>query len=212
MFMSDFDREITDLYSSIRKDIERRLESFREILDRFEPCEIFRELAFCILTPQSSAQLCWEDIRRLEEKELLKKGTAGAIAGEIRCARFHNNKAKCIVAARERFPLLLDRLKREKDPISLRNWCAENTPGLGYKEASHFLRNIGLGRDLAILDRHILRTLVKCGILNEMPRTLTGKRYLAIEAEMRRWSERLRMPLSQLDFVLWHRVKGELFK
>jgi len=37
MFMSDFDREITDLYSSIRKDIERRLESFREILDRFEP-------------------------------------------------------------------------------------------------------------------------------------------------------------------------------
>lgn len=52
---------------------------------------------------------------------------------------------------------------------------------MSYKEASHFLRNVGFGENIAILDRHILRNLVKLEVIDELPKTLTPKLYLEIE-------------------------------
>jgi len=42
--------------------------------------------------------------------------------------------------------------------LCMPEWLVKNLTGLGYKEAGHFLRNIGSGK-IAILDRHILRNL-----------------------------------------------------
>jgi N-glycosylase/DNA lyase len=88
----------------------------------------------------------------------------------------------------------------------------KNIPGLGYKEASHFLRNIGLGCDLAILDRHIMRCLLECGVILEIPASLNRKRYLELEQKMKDFSAMLDIPLSHLDLVFWYSEKGEIFK
>ncbi|MCK4265146.1 hypothetical protein KAW80_02185 [Candidatus Babeliales bacterium] len=56
----------------------------------------------------------------------------------------------------------------------------KNIKGIGYKEASHFLRNVGYN-DVAIIDRHVLRFLKREKLIQEIPKTTTPKKYLAFE-------------------------------
>ncbi len=84
--------------------------------------------------------------------------------------------------------------------------------GLGYKEASHFLRNIGLGFDLAILDRHIMRNLLKYGVIDKIPECITKKCYLSLENEMKKFSDKIDIPLADLDLLFWSEETGEIFK
>src|SRR5437773_34725 len=99
--------------------------------------------------------------------------------------RFHNHKAAYIVRARDRFfppagPILGKSLDGFVDPKGARAWLVREVDGLGWKEASHFLRNIGRGDGLAILDRHILRNLMRHGVIGRMPTSLTPNRYTRI--------------------------------
>ena len=96
--------------------------------------------------------------------------------------------------------------------LSAREWLVENVKGFGYKEASHFLRNIGLGEDIAILDRHILRNLVHFGYLESVPGSIGRKVYLEIEEIMKDLANDLSVPLSHLDLLLWYREAGHIFK
>ena len=61
---SAFD-EIYSIYESIRPAIIARLEGFRELKDRGSEEDIFKELVFCLLTPQSRAKLCWTAVENL---------------------------------------------------------------------------------------------------------------------------------------------------
>lgn len=88
----------------------------------------------------------------------------------------------------------------------------KNVKGMGYKEASHFLRNIGLADDLAILDRHILKNLKIFGIIEEIPKSLSKKKYLEIEEKMRNLANEVNIPLSHLDLLFWSKETGEIFK
>src|SRR5256885_1237436 len=72
-----------------------------------------------------------------------------------------------------------------KDRKELREFLVDNVKGLGMKEASHFMRNIGIGKDLAILDRHILKNLKLYGVVDEIPNSLTQKKYLDIESKLK---------------------------
>ncbi|MDM7912425.1 MAG: DNA lyase, partial [Methanotrichaceae archaeon] len=82
----------------------------------------------------------------------------------------------------------------------------------GYKEASHFLRNIGLGGDLAILDRHILKNLALLGVIDGIPASPSKKMYLEIESKMIEFSRKAKIPMSHLDLLLWYKEAGEIFK
>jgi N-glycosylase/DNA lyase len=93
-----------------------------------------------------------------------------------------------------------------------REWLVDNIKGMGYKEASHFLRNIGLGEEFAILDRHILKNLQLLGIIEEVPASLSRKRYFEIEKKMVRFSDRINIPMAHLDLLLWYKETGEVFK
>jgi len=84
--------------------------------------------------------------------------------------------------------------------------------GIGLKEASHFLRNIGLGGDIAILDRHILKNLARLGVIQSVPPTLTSRRYLEIESSMKEFARSTGIPMDHLDFVLWYRETEDIFK
>ena len=88
----------------------------------------------------------------------------------------------------------------------------QNVKGMGMKEASHFLRNIGFGGELAILDRHILKNLVAVGVIPEIPKSLSPKKYLAIESAMLEFSRSMGIPMDHLDIVLWYKEAGAIFK
>ncbi len=208
--------DLKQLYQEKRDAIHARLREFKEVLQRRED-EVFAELCFCLLTPQSSAKVCWEAVTRLREKSLLLKGEAEELSPLLREVRFNDSKARYVVEARSLFfentgLRLKSHLNSFSNPFELREWMAENVKGLGYKEASHFLRNIGLGEEFAILDRHILRNLKDLGVLLEVPVSLTKKRYLEIEEKVRRFSRETGIPMGDLDLLLWSKETGWIFK
>src|SRR5438093_10443584 len=131
--------------------------------------------------------------------------------------RFSDSQAKYIVEARDMFSndgklQLKSRISSFYNPFELREWLVENVKGIGYKEASHFLRNIGLGEGFAILDRHILRNLDRLGVIPEIPPTTTKKRYLEIQEKLRRLATEESIPLADLDLLFWSKETGWIFK
>jgi len=82
--------------------------------------------------------------------------------------------------------------------------------GFGYKEASHFLRNIGF-ENLAIIDFHIIDSLVDAGLI-EKPKTITPKKYLEIETMLKKIAEKSGMNLAELDLYLWCNETGKVLK
>ncbi|MFN3910047.1 MAG: DNA lyase, partial [Candidatus Anstonellaceae archaeon] len=84
--------------------------------------------------------------------------------------------------------------------------------GLGLKEASHFLRNIGMMKNLAILDRHILKCLKYYGVIKEIPKTLTKKNYLEIEKRMIEFSKKIKIEPAKIDLLFWSEQTGYVFK
>ena len=209
--------EILAFHRAQKEKIEARLADFRRIWSVGSDRDLFAELAFCILTPQSRARTCWPAVERLRSCDLLFVGTADEILDELKNVRFKERKASYIVSAREQFTKdgrlsIRSILGGFSDAFALREWLVENVMGLGYKEAGHFLRNVGLGEDLAILDRHILKNLVLMGVIDEIPKSLTKKRYLEIERRMIAFSEKAGIPMGHLDMVLWSKETGEIFK
>jgi len=194
-----------------------RLEHFRGV-GRGDDCLLFEELCFCILAIQSTARGSDAAVRGLVKEELLWSGDTQSVASYLRHrTRFHNHKAEYIVRARERFfrkgsPTLKATLDRFPCSLDAREWLVHEVDGFGYKEASHYLRNIGRGEDFAILDRHILANLVRHRVLGRMPKSLTPRRYLTIEARAQRFAEALGISLGTLDLLLWSRETGEIFK
>ncbi|MBC7240292.1 MAG: hypothetical protein H5T71_09360 [Chloroflexi bacterium] len=148
---------------------------------------------------------------------MLFKGSVEEICRELSGIRFRNRKAEYIVDARNFFfnfgkPAVSRLLESVGSPFEMREWLVSNVKGMGYKEASHFLRNIGLGEDMAILDRHILKCMMDIGLLDKLPLTMSKRGYLRIEDILRKFSEDIGIALSHLDFVFWYLRTGRIFK
>jgi N-glycosylase/DNA lyase len=217
--MSLSDHEIKDLgnlYETIKSQIESRLAEFHHLGENGTDEEIFSELAFCLLTPQSRARSCWAAVEGLISRNLLCAGSPKEIQEELKGVRFKYRKSEYLCQARELFlgegRSLRAILSQFPDSFASREWLVDNVLGMGYKEASHFLRNIGQGEELAILDRHILKNLFRLGVIEEVPETLTKKRYLEIEERMREFARQIGIPMDHLDLLLWYREAGEVFK
>ena len=206
--------ELAGLYHPIKPQIESRLQDFSRIWKEASEEELFRELVFCLLTPQSKARTCWRAVERLERKCMIREAGPEEITRELVGVRFNLRKGEYICLARSRFSScsLRDTLAGFSDASAAREWLVANIKGLGYKEASHFLRNIGLGGDLAILDRHILKNLALMGVIDEVPASPSKKMYLEIEKKMIDFSREAEIPMSHLDLFLWYKEAGEVFK
>ncbi|MHC1609560.1 MAG: N-glycosylase/DNA lyase [Candidatus Methanofastidiosia archaeon] len=210
-------QELQSIYKHIHTDIILQMQKFRQIWDNGNEYELFVELLFCILTPQSNAHYCWDTINLMQKDNLILNGTKEGIVPYLKYARFKNKKAENILYARK---LLIDGeniklksiLSSFPNAYKAREWLAETIKGIGYKEASHFLRNIGFGDNIAILDRHILNGLAAAHIIDTIPNSITVKRYLEIEKHMRTFAKSIEMPVAHLDFVMWYKAKNEIFK
>jgi len=210
-------REIQEVYLQVEGEISKRCDEFLSLWNSGDEESIFEELIFCLLTPQSKAKACWAAVERLRDEDLLFRGGKKQISKRLTGVRFHNNKAGYIVEARRTFlkdgrPALRQVISEFESGEDAREWLVKNVKGLGFKEASHFLRNIGFCGDIAILDRHILKNLVLLGVIDEVPGSLTRNRYMEIEGRMKVASGEIGILPSHLDLVLWYKEAGEVFK
>jgi N-glycosylase/DNA lyase len=198
--------------SKIRAEVNKKLRIFSDF-NKENNREWFGEMCFCILTANSKAKTAIAI-----QKELTASGFCTKCLEDIRSTikkhkhRFHNNKARFIVEARKHMNIK-DAIKpiAEQSQIAAREWLVKNIKGLGYKEASHFLRNVGY-LELAILDRHILNLMKDDGIINEKPKSLTKNKYLEIEEKFRQLASKLGMSCAELDLYMWYMKTGFVLK
>ncbi len=208
--------ELLKSHKKKKDEIKKSLEQFKKILS--EPDErVFAELAFCLCTPQSKAIHCWKAVESLNTNKLLYTGEASQIKPFLNAVRFNENKSQYIVEARKIFSndeslQLRKSLQKFKNGQEARDWFVENVNGMGMKEASHFLRNIGFSFELAILDVHILKNLEKYGVIGKIPKSLTKKVYLEIEDKMKKFAEQIGIPFAELDLLFWSGETGFIFK
>lgn len=201
--------ELKEEYAARRKNIRRRLEDFAAV----PKSEYFYELVYCLLTPQSSAMNAGKAVDVLKAADFWRNDieAAGLLHQKSFYVRFHNTKGRHLKEAKMNFPEIAHQLSNGSTSRELREWLVKNVKGLGWKEASHFLRNIG-HRDLAILDRHILKNLKRHGAVRSLPKTLTSKRYFSIETRFEQFASDINIPMDELDLLFWSRETGEILK
>lgn len=194
--------------SNIKEVIEQRLYEFSSFHKKSEK-EWFSELCFCILTANAK-QKTGDKIQQVLGPEgfLTKSQTELANIIKENKHRFHNNKARYIVKAREFSDI--KKILKGKEEQEARDFIVKNIKGLGMKEASHFLRNTG-SRNLAILDRHILNLMHEHKII-EKPTSLNKKKYLEIESKFNEIAEKLNISSAKLDLLMWYMKTGEVAK
>lgn len=160
--------------------------------------------------------MCDEKIRKLVKTGVLFEGDLKELELGLKGVRFYKNKAKYILGSRVLFTKKGKiRIKDKIDPENIsetRSWFRDRVKGIGSKEASHFLRNIGFGKDLAILDVHVLRNMVKYGIIEEVPGHMSKKTYLELEKKLAKFSKKIKIPMAELDLLFWSRETGRIFK
>jgi len=189
--------------------MEQRWKEFKKLGSKSNE-EWFKELCFCILTANYSATLGIKIKKRIGDGfvelnqeqlyEQLKK------AGH----RFGRRRTEYIMSARAYAHNIKDKVMSFRDGKRAREWVERSIYGLGMKESSHFLRNVGFD-DVAIVDRHITNIMVEHNLISR-PNTITKRKYLQIEEIIKRISEETCIPMGKLDLYLWYMKTGKVLK
>lgn len=201
--------ELKSTYEIKKEEILKRLEDFSKVPEE----NYFYEACFCILTPQSKAVNAAKVEHILKSKNFLENDLdlESILFEKNHYIRFHNTKAERLRELKAIFPDILYNLKSEISNFDKRAFILKNVKGYGLKESSHFMRNIGF-RNLAILDRHILRNLIKIGIFSEMPKIVPEKNYYLVENEFMKFADEIKIPIDELDLLFFSQENGEILK
>ncbi len=193
--------------SEIKDVINSRIKEFSQI-KKSSINDIFSELCFCIMTANCGAEQCIrihekinDGFNYLSQEQLTQKFKEFGY-------RFPNIRAKYITEATD-FKDELENIIRSQE-TNIRDWLVKNIKGLGYKEASHFLRNIGY-KNYAIVDFHIVDLLVKYNLIKK-PKTMTKRKYLEIERILQDLGSEVSLNLAELDLYLWYMETGKVLK
>jgi len=195
--------------SSINALIQKRVNEFYNF--KRTDLNLFSELCFCLLTANFNA-----------EKSIFiqsKIGNGFLNLSESKLAerlkslghRYPNTRVSFICIARNYKNSLRRIISSFSSDEERREWLVKNIKGLGYKEASHFLRNIGYD-DYAIIDFHIIDILEREKLIKERPKTLNKQKYLKIEEVLRKLGRKLNLNLAELDLYLWYIETGKVLK
>ena len=178
---------------------------------------IFEELAFCIFTANTSAEMGAKAVDAV--RNVLINGTANDMTRRLEgIYRFNNVRPAHIIHTRTYLEnslnfQLKNKIKSFKNKDELRDFFALNkdVKGLGMKEASHFLRNIGF-KGYAILDKHIINSLNEFGVLPTNDKPKNAKEYVEIEQKFIDFSKEIGIDMDELDLLLWSRKNGRILK
>ena len=202
-----------------RREIRTRLAEFDDVWRKGSDARLWEELVFCIFTAGASARMGMKAIEAV--RPLLMDGKRAEMTKALKKAgahRFPVERPSYIVVARNFLRdhcglKLREQLQSFSNPIERRDWLAQEKgiKGLGYKEASHFLRNIGL-KGHAILDKHVMRCLADLKIVENLCPPTTRGRYLDIEERLGKLAFEVPVDFDELDLVLWSMKTGEVLK
>ena len=202
-------------YRSKKLPIKKRMNEFESLSNTADDERIFQELVFCILTAGTSAAL---GISVIEEiKDIILTGDRLEIKNKLKgIYRFYNKRSEYIFHTREflissygfKIRKLLDSFNND---IERRDFFALNKDikGIGFKEASHFLRNIGY-KGYAILDKHIIKALVELQIIKENEFPSNRNKYLEIEKKYKIYAEKNSFDIDELDLLIWSEKTGKI--
>ena len=209
--LNDFNKFFSEPYSWFYTSNEMKLVSVETPDDR----RIFEELCFCILTANTSAEMGMKAIDSI--RNVLISGTPAEMAKRLEGVyRFNNVRPEYIAHARNYLSNSINfKIKKKllsfKDKNGMRDFIVENIKGIAYKEASHFLRNIGF-KGYAILDKHIINSLFEFGIIEKADRPKNRKEYLEMEEKFKEFSEKAGIGMDEMDLLLWSRKNGRILK
>ena len=205
-------------YRQKRAEIRARLDEFNAIGRAGDDARLFEELVFCIFTAGASARMGLNSIERV--RPVLMQGShrrlMNALVGAHRYPRARSGyivetrrwlQGDCGLRLREKLDSFGEDMEARRDYFAR----TRGIKGIGYKEASHYLRNIGY-RGYAILDKHILRTLHEFGVIDSLNPPGTKKKYHAAEENMRKFAREIRIDFDELDLLLWSNRTGEILK
>jgi N-glycosylase/DNA lyase len=211
--------DIRAAHKARRKQIRARLDQFQAIWREGSDEQLWEELVFCIFTAGASARMGFRAVEAI--RPLLMEGRREDMTLALRTAgahRFPIERPGYIVVTRNYLREHCDMALREKlrsfaDPLERRDWLAreKGIKGLGYKESSHFLRNIGL-LGHAILDKHVMSCLLDLKVVDTSKPPATRARYLETESRLRSFAGEIRIDFDELDLVLWSMKTGEVLK
>ena len=200
-----------------RKEIDKRLKEFASVWDSGCDNRLWEEMVYCFFTGGCSAKMGLRSVDSV--RPLLRKGSQPELAKALTGVhRYPNARSHYITHSRDflenhcNFEIKA-RLEEFDCKIERRDWLVreKGIKGLGYKEASHFLRNIGL-RGYAILDKHVLKCLTELKIIDDPKPPSTRAKYLTIEDKLRQFARDTKIDFDEMDLVLWALKTGEVLK
>ena len=222
--------QLLQMYYQIEKE-----HNFAKKWKRLDEQQIWKELCFCLLSGNVAYELVKSTIECLEQKGFLdfawileEKQSQDFIFklfngpnfeprkknGELRKYRYPKKrsgeitKAAKIIYSESSIKQILENMNSDVDA---RNHLAETVPGLGIKESSHFLRNIGYSNSLAIIDVHVLNFLKQNQfVIWENNSSLTTKRYCKLETTLKNLSEFHDLDLAIFDLAIWHYMRNNM--
>jgi len=202
-----------------KKEIRKRLNEFREVWRKRSDARLWEELVFCIFTAGASARMGLRAVEAI--RPLLMEGEREEMTLALQTAgahRFPVERPGYIVITRsylrEHCDMALGKkLQSFADPLERRDWLAQEkqVKGLGYKEASHFLRNVGFS-GYAILDKHVMSCLNDLNVVDSPKPPGTRTRYLETEERLKSFAREIGIDFDELDLVLWSMKTGEVLK
>ena len=209
--------EIRKAHAGKADEIRRRLAEFESVWMSGSDARLWEEMVYCFFTGGCSARMGLRSVEAV--KELLENGDQAELATALTGVhRYPNARSRYIVQSREFLQKhcgmkLRSKLQSFGCDYDRRDWLVreKGIKGLGYKEASHFLRNIGFG-GYAILDKHVLRCLHELKIIADPKPPNTRSKYLTVEEKLRQLAVDARIGFDELDLVLWSMKTGEILK
>lgn len=208
--------------------IERRMHEI-EPVDLSNEFELRNELVACLMSSQVRAESAEQAMQRLHGADLLSDER-----WRSKDPQFEQDVASALSNLRSaqrgksyRFPALrarqLDKLRTvlQNRPLRTRTALrggisamrAELTgelPGIGPKQASMFMRNVGISYDIAILDVHVLAFFNRLGLLTiDTARIGTLRHYEAAEDVAKTYAEARGFRTGLLDWAIWITMRAE---
>ena len=205
------------VHQTRQPEITKRLNEFGDVWKHESDERIWEEMVYCFFTGGCSARMGMRAVEAV--RPLLRSGSQPELATALTGVhRYPNARSKYVVHSRDFLQREYDfqirkRLCEFECGHERRDWLVKEKgiKGLGYKEASHFLRNIGF-RGYAILDKHVLNCLFELKIIDEPKPPSTRSKYLSVEEKLRQFSERAGIDFDEMDLVLWSMKTGVILK
>lgn len=213
--------KLTAATVTIARDVQARLNVDRRP-DRSEQV-LWRELSCCILSSQVQYSLASAAAKRIHDRRILT-GSKETTYKRIEQRLFNALASPLDVVGssqRYRFPrvratqlarcwmrlnsqTLTASLSEHTDPCSLRHWLVSEMCGLGPKQASMFMRNVGITYDMAVIDRHVIKYMASIGMIPSPSISITSLRsYERFETELSRHAVEHGFSVGVFDWAIW---------